>query len=103
MAVSCRPGDEIHPWPPNGDLRPQADLRPVCLSDGRDSQSGHCTLVRRLPNVANLDIPTGRAKGTRGTRRRRSDILYAGGTRAEDVGSLTVAHHHEGDTYDLVP
>jgi hypothetical protein len=22
VAVSRRPGDEIHPWPPNGDLRP---------------------------------------------------------------------------------
>ena len=28
VADSRRSGDEIHPWPPNGDLRPFADDRP---------------------------------------------------------------------------
>ena len=27
MAVSRRSGDEIHPWTPNGDLRPYPDIR----------------------------------------------------------------------------
>ena len=27
MAVSRRLGDEIHPWPPNGDFRPLIDIR----------------------------------------------------------------------------
>jgi hypothetical protein len=26
VADSRRLGDEIHPWPPNGDFRPRADL-----------------------------------------------------------------------------
>jgi hypothetical protein len=26
VAVSRRSGDEIHPWSPNGDLRPEADI-----------------------------------------------------------------------------
>ncbi len=30
MADSRRPGDEIHPWPSNDDLRPQAAFWPSC-------------------------------------------------------------------------
>ncbi len=32
--------------------RPQTDLSPNSRSDGRDFQSGHCALARRLPDVA---------------------------------------------------
>ena len=47
VAASRRSGDEIHPWPPNGDLRPFAD-------DGPGKTSGrllvlHCGAM--LPEV----------------------------------------------------
>jgi hypothetical protein len=31
MAVSRRSGDEIHPWVPNGDLRPKYDIHQAGL------------------------------------------------------------------------
>ena len=31
LAVSRRSGDEIHPWPPNGGLRPTAAIGPQTL------------------------------------------------------------------------
>jgi hypothetical protein len=45
MAGSRRSADEIHPWPPNGDLRPILVSRDLVAQRPLRSKSGHLALA----------------------------------------------------------
>ena len=56
VAVSRRSGDEIHPWLPNGDLRPFAEGRSRPATDFRATQKAENLLsyeLQHAPRVAN--------------------------------------------------
>ncbi len=55
VAASRRSGDEVHPWPPNGDLRPFAD-------DGPGKTSGRLLVLHCGMMLSDVDQQLGKLK-----------------------------------------